>query len=617
MAGTAWLQLDDAEPFPAGSRVLVLQMKSADTTALVRGSDGYLKREPNAVGNWMALTVAERRGNSVRVAEQLGDYFDVDGTIQIVRIVAGGNVTITGNHIVGIWNGKTGGVVALEAEDTLTIDAPIIVTGRGYLGGLNSSFGDRYCSDYGETSTFETGRHGMPGESFGPRETVMAGRRNRETGGGGGGSSRAGGGGGANAGYGGKGGCSERRCDNPTPQSNGGVGGYAVIQDPNRARLLMGGGGGGGHRLSQPGSAGGRGGGVIYVKARVLNMAPAAILFAGGSNSNIVIDDEGGGGGGAGGTVYLDVAAYASRCSVTVHGGDGVDTRGNIRAGVGGGGGGGWVLSRQSLDFTRVDIDRRAGRTGTELTNNSFVCASDGSEGELLENVNIFNVNCPIDTIDNDPPDTTDNDPPDTTDNDPPDTTDNAEPCTSRAVLNVEQPVYGATTAITITIPLRPSPLNLPRPWSARLSLPRWMLIRTVTGATIDTTAGDILLVGSWDGSDRLLTMNVTPLLNPETEAQISVSDLRWSDTCLIDSVLSETIRIDPTCAGLRRMIAFRAMPSVVTSNGELHISNITDGTTIEVYDLSGRLLYAVESTSNEVVVRDLPVGPVYVRTRR
>ncbi len=269
-------------------------------------------------------------GNIINLTCALQNSYTATGHTQIVRIPRFKNLTLTAgaSSIVPVaWNGQTGGVVAIEVNGNLVINAgaKISASAMGSRGALANNLGvgtgaataHTNGNGYGSTflGTFNGADGARKGEGIGGYTTEYAalysefGRGAPANGGGGGGHSNSGGGGGANVGAGaytgkgvptttfgngpwnlelagfggssssggGRGGYSLSYV-NQSPlafkpnlaswggnarRENGGLGGHPLAYDATR--LFMGGGGGAGEEDSGQAGDGGNGGGIVYV----------------------------------------------------------------------------------------------------------------------------------------------------------------------------------------------------------------------------------------------------------------------------------------------------------------------------------------------------------------
>ncbi len=311
---------------------------------------------------------------------------------QVLRVMQYTSLTAAG-ITTPAWNGRTGGVVAVDVRDTLTLGSGTVeavagraffAAGKGFRGaaGMQLTGNSGASSDYAILSTGNTNGSKAEGIAGTPLYTATlqtnwaAAAANMPTlvlttglaegypggssargapgnaGGGGtdgrdargGNDENAGGGGGGNYGPGGLGG---RPWNDPLKDTGGrGGGGYAGTLAFNR--VMLGGGGGSGGTNNGTGdpaiyankgvncnlgagicSSGAAGGGIIIIRAR--QVAGSGVIDARGAHGYNVQQDAGGGGG-AGGSVVLQTST-GGNATVDVTGGDG----GNAWAGNAGG----------------------------------------------------------------------------------------------------------------------------------------------------------------------------------------------------------------------------------------------------------------------------------------
>ena len=308
---------------------------------------------------------------------------------QVIRVPQYTTATLSSGLTADPWDGDTGGVLAVDIENTLTLNGNVDVSGLGFRGGgsqlkgtvsgntileyrtlssvnRNASKGEGIAGTprfvYSDTAGLVTNPvEGYPNGSFGVGAPGNAG---------GGGADRtaqdhnSGGGGGGNAGEGGRGG----RAWNPNTVGSelGGFGGAAL---PIVAEtLFLGGGGGAGSRNNSgpTDGSGGAGGGIVII--RTGSVAGAGTITSNGDRGRDSAN-EGSGGGGAGGSVQIIVYDETPLTGLTVAatGGDGGDawptnttTNANAAHGAGGGGGGA-VTSNVAIGV----VDNDGGADGT------------------------------------------------------------------------------------------------------------------------------------------------------------------------------------------------------------------------------------------------------------
>jgi fimbrial isopeptide formation D2 family protein/uncharacterized repeat protein (TIGR01451 family) len=344
---------------------------------------------------------------------------------QVVRVPQYSSATLTGTLTAPMWDGTTGGVVALDVAGLLNLNGGTInVTGLGFRGGggrplaggravagggnpspTNTDFA--YLSSSPSTAT--TGAHGSKGEGtlgtpryvFNPVTNTVDELSPTAEGypngsyamgapgnaGGGGTDSDAtgvnqensGGGGGANGGDGGHGG--------NTWNSNavtGGLGGVAAAS-PGAGRVVLGGGGGAGSRNNSVNfdSSGASGGGVVLIRTNTVG-GTGTINADGNAAWNNTAND-GGGGGGGGGSVVVTASGSLAGLTINARGGRGGDawrTGGTSladRHGPGGGGGGGFVAQTGGASAFVT-----GGAHGVTTTLLSAYNSTDGASGQTL-----------------------------------------------------------------------------------------------------------------------------------------------------------------------------------------------------------------------------------------
>ncbi len=333
---------------------------------------------------------------------------------QVIRVPQYTAAILSSGLTAAAWNGTTGGVLALDVSQQLTLGGTVSVNGLGFRGAgspqrAGGSGGAN--TDYRNLATLLF--HGLKGEGIAgtPRylwsggavvDTGIEGYPNGSTargapanagGGGNDGNPAAndensGGGGGGNGGTGGIGGNSWS-----SNLAIGGYGGSTFAQVANN-RLVLGGGGGGGTRNNSDGitgaGSGGAGGGIVIIRAR--NVAGTGTITANGSAAfNDTLNDGAGGGGGGGSILISSITGTLTGLTVNAIGGRGGDAwrteapNGNPgeRHGPGGGGGGGVVR----LSSAATSLSVAAGTNGITTTSSSAFGAAPGTIGASVTNV--------------------------------------------------------------------------------------------------------------------------------------------------------------------------------------------------------------------------------------
>lgn len=316
---------------------------------------------------------------------------------QVIKVPQFADLTITGEIVSDRWNGRWGGISALNVRNNMNVDGGSFnADGRGFRGG--QFYPSRStAADNGNAANFgfkgegiagvpqrlfsqtllaenppsggeETGPIGYPGtDNTGPlstwsRDTGQGAAGN--AGSGGGGEEDAGGGGGGNFGRGGGGG-------QGVDVSSEGIGGanfpehFTATPD----RLVMGGGGGASNgddigALDLTVSSGQAGGGIVFVRSsNIVTTTTGTISANGDAGGNA--PTEGGGGGGAGGSVVIHTnSSTVNGITFSAAGGQGGSSDLGLDGGGGGGGGGVVVLSDTTAGSATFDLSGGVAGTG-------------------------------------------------------------------------------------------------------------------------------------------------------------------------------------------------------------------------------------------------------------
>lgn len=375
------LTIDPAIPLPSGTRILVVQMQGATFTP---NEDERIDGLPNLglAGRFTIATVDVTNGALVTLRERITIPFDViSGRVQIVTIAQAVDARLIGPIIAPRWDGRTGGIVAIEVERALTLSDDIDVSGAGFRG-ARLTWGIVTCHSQEITAPIGSTTASIKGEGVAVvASDAASGVGRAANGGGGGAATNTGGGGGGGGANGGRGGDQWSGCG---PMAlRGGRGGVGVT-DAAIPRLLLGGGGGAGHQNNGAGTAGAGGGGAIYLRCALL-MGSGGDLRASGASVTDQATIDGAGGGGGGGSIVLDVANVSSTVTVDLRGGNGGIVNTNQPHGPGGGGGGGSLWTTTPTLQNGLIIDRAGGRAGVVTTmpvgSDRSHGAHDGAEG--------------------------------------------------------------------------------------------------------------------------------------------------------------------------------------------------------------------------------------------
>ncbi len=433
-------------PITSGDMLLLIQMQGAqinstNTSSYGNGvagsSKGYLGNTALLAGNMEYVVAANSvpltGGTLTLMNGTVNKYknanYGTDGQYryQLIRIGLYYDLTLSAPISAPVWNGSTGGVIAITVTNNLNFNGQTIsAAGAGFRGGagrqltggsggantdlvtmstsaFNGSKGEgiagtpRFVNNNGVLLDNGSSNEGYPGGSY------AAGAPGNAGGGGTDGHTssndqNSGGGGGSNGGAGGRGGNSW--------SSNQATGGYsgAVFAEATPSRMVMGGGGGAGttnNGTGSPGagfsSGGAAGGGIILIKANTVT--GTGTIDVSGANGYTTTVNDGSGGGGAGGSVLIYANSGLSNVTVLAKGGTGgANSGGGASHGPGGGGGGGVVYSNGTLNASSSVV---AGVAGYTVTSTSNYGATAGASGVLVQNVTLSqmplqNLNCSI-----------------------------------------------------------------------------------------------------------------------------------------------------------------------------------------------------------------------------
>ncbi|MBL4652831.1 MAG: gliding motility-associated C-terminal domain-containing protein [Flavobacteriales bacterium] len=380
--------------FFVGDTVLIIQMKGAIIYDLNNASYGNVT-DYNGAGGFETAVICDVNANTISFNAQLLNTYDVLGFVQVISIPKYENVSINGTLTGQAWNGTTGGVIVLEATNTITLNADIDATGIGFRGGssdssaYNCAWFDNF-PDY--TYDITTGYAAMKGEGIAVYGTETAGKGALANGGGGGNDHNSGGGGGANTIYGGRGGNNDDPNANNCTGFHPGIGGKGLSGSVNS--VFLGGGGGAGHANNNSTTDGGTGGGIVILIANKIE-GNGNTIFSNGTNGGSSVND-GAGGGGAGGSILLYSSSVESIITLEAKGENGgsVDANTSNRCyGPGGGGSGGFIWHKNSSTPSNVTSILTGGTSGI-VTNSAASCngqsigAADGQIG--VENYNLI-----------------------------------------------------------------------------------------------------------------------------------------------------------------------------------------------------------------------------------
>jgi gliding motility-associated-like protein len=388
------LTVTDASAYNVGDTVLLIQMKGTVIDSTNTAAFGDITDYRNA-GNYEFNYIKSKTGNVLGLLNVVQRQYDIPGGIvQLVRVPYYQDFTITNPLVCLPWNGRKGGVLVFNVQNTLTFQSDINVNGRGFKGGKATRNAIYHCNIDSFYLVNNNGINGnLKGEGVYSTNRLLSGRGKLANGGGGGNSTNSGGAGGGNGGNGGAGGKQYVGIVCNTNFTNGGVGGLQLNYTNAINRIYLGGGGGAGHEDDTPLGDGGNGGGIVIISAGTIVPNSFSINANGDTPVHIIgTNDDGRSGGGAGGTVVLNYGSVTGgNLPVSVAGGKGDDCIAppvQLLHGPGGGGGGGIVWTNKTYTAGDILVNLNGGISGVNLNQgNAPWGALPGVRGDTLHNL--------------------------------------------------------------------------------------------------------------------------------------------------------------------------------------------------------------------------------------
>jgi len=384
------LKLDNVSGLATNDRVMIIQMKGVTVNTSNTNSFGSVS-SLNEAGNYELATVCAVRNDSVFLLQQLLRTYTVADKVQLIKIPRYVSANVTAPLEAAAWDSASGkgGVLAILVTGTLTLNAPVSASAKGFKGGSfykdgggcgTNAFQNYAYNPNPTTYLFYSNVQlaAWKGESVSDQPTALDGGKGAcANGGGGGNNHNNGGGGGSNIAAAGKGG------DNLSTTGCGGqqagIGGYALSSNSG-AKIFFGGGGGAGHaNNTTTSSGGGYGGGIVFIQAQTLESNGFSISANGSTGGNTFGDGASGGGGG--GTIILSVNNYTDAVSIEAKGGNGGQVDDELISGRcygEGGGGSGGIIYFSGLQPAGI-LDVAGGSKGVKL--NSTCASSTGMNG--------------------------------------------------------------------------------------------------------------------------------------------------------------------------------------------------------------------------------------------
>ncbi len=312
------IAVEDTTTFNTGDTVLLIQMKGAVIDSSNTSSFGTVTDYKNS-GNYEFNYVKSKTGNVIELKNKLlSQYHMPNGKVQLIRVPYYQNATVTSTLTCMPWDGTMGGVLVFNVGDTLTLNADIDVSGKGFSGapGYNSNNNTLDCFqnnfNYPITNNSDAGQKGESIASI--SQNIICGKGSPANGGGGGLGHNSGGGGGSNGGTGGFGGYQLDACGS-APFDNRGIGGHMILYGSLINKIFMGGGAGHADNLGNLPNNGGNGGGIIIINANFLQSNGYKIRTNGQDAPPCLMPPSsdchnGMGGGGGAGTILLNINQF-------------------------------------------------------------------------------------------------------------------------------------------------------------------------------------------------------------------------------------------------------------------------------------------------------------------
>ncbi|NET37507.1 MAG: hypothetical protein F6K19_36700, partial [Cyanothece sp. SIO1E1] len=305
------ITLSDVTRLTVGQSVLIIQMQGAEMNITDTAAFGTIT-DYNGAGLYEFAVIESISGTMVTLRSTLtnstlANQYDPAGLVQLVGIPTLTDVVVTGTLTGLPWNSNTstGGVIAVDAANSITLNADIDASELGYQG-FDGVSGPSSVAAYGYVYPAGSSLSSRKGSGIVIDDLSRTfGRGANANGGGGGNDHNSGGGGGGNYGAGGRGGDGWVQgapigAPGTLNYQTGGVGGKSLQDAPAPARLFLGGAGGAGDANNNHISRAASGGGIVILNTPTLVGNNYNVISNGGASPQTTGID-GGGGGGAGG----------------------------------------------------------------------------------------------------------------------------------------------------------------------------------------------------------------------------------------------------------------------------------------------------------------------------
>src|SRR5690606_39024406 len=140
------IKIEEPDDFNVGDTILIIQMQGAIVDSTNTPAFGDTLAYYGA-GNYEYNIIKTKKGNVLGLKYQVKRTYQWDrGRVQIVRVPSYKNLTVNNTLTCAPWDGKTGGVLAIIVNDTLTLNNDIDVSGKGFRGGFTSQLTSTLCN---------------------------------------------------------------------------------------------------------------------------------------------------------------------------------------------------------------------------------------------------------------------------------------------------------------------------------------------------------------------------------------------------------------------------------------------------------------------------------------
>src|SRR3954468_5002757 len=135
------LTLTSTAGLTLGMSIVIMQMKGATIDVTNTATFGNITAINNA-GNYEVNTICSIAGNNVVLKYALLKTYTVAGLVQLITLPKYTDAVVTGTITPLSWDPTTGtgGVVAIQCTNTLTLNAAIDASDAGFRGGLYIDF---------------------------------------------------------------------------------------------------------------------------------------------------------------------------------------------------------------------------------------------------------------------------------------------------------------------------------------------------------------------------------------------------------------------------------------------------------------------------------------------